>query len=138
MTRCWSPGGRDGNGLRLYAAGVGDFTIWHNPRCSKSRAARAILDEADVTFDERRYLYTPPTPAELEAVLDALGAEPWEITRLGEEAAKTLGLRTLPHDRAAWIAVLVAHPILIERPIVVSRDGRAVLARPPEVVRNLL
>ena len=57
---------------------------------------------------------------------------------MGEGVAKDLGLRDLPHDRAAWIEVMVANPILIERPIIVTADGRAVVGRPPEAVRDLL
>ena len=57
---------------------------------------------------------------------------------MGEDIAKELALRDLPHDRAAWVAVLVEHPILIERPILVTSDGRAVVGRPPEAVQQLL
>jgi arsenate reductase len=117
---------------------MADLTIWHNPRCSKSRTAHEILDEAGVAFEERRYLDDPPTAAELDDVLTALGKEPWEVARTGEAVAKELGLRDLPHDRARWIEVMVANPILIERPIVVTADGRAALGRPPEAVRDLL
>jgi arsenate reductase len=117
---------------------MADLTIWHNQRCSKSRSARDLLTEAGVAFEERRYLDEPPTPAELEQVLTALGREPWEITRMGEAVAKDLGLKDRPHDREDWIDLLVANPILIERPIVVRDDGRAVLGRPPEAVRDLL
>jgi arsenate reductase len=112
--------------------------LWHNPRCSKSRATKQILDDAGVTYQERRYLDDPPTVDELDIVLRALGREPWEITRLGEPVADELGLRTWPHDRARWIQAMVEHPILIERPILVMEDGRAVLGRPPEAVRELL
>ena len=116
---------------------MADLTIWHNQRCSKSRAALDILNDAGVPFDERRYLEAPPTAAELNEVLLALGREPWEIARMGEDVATALDLKALPHDRAAWIDVLVANPILIERPIIVTSDGRAVLGRPPEAVRAL-
>jgi arsenate reductase len=117
---------------------MGELTIWHNQRCSKSRSALDILTEAGVSFEERRYLEAPPTAAELDAVLAALGKEPWEIARMGESVAKELGLRDLPHDRARWIDVMVANPILIERPIVIASDGRAVVGRPPDAVRDLL
>jgi arsenate reductase len=117
---------------------MADLTIWHNQRCSKSRSAHDILTEAGVAFEERRYLDAPPTAAELDAVLTALGKEPWEIARLGEPVAKELGLRDLPHERAAWIDVMVANPILIERPIIITSDGRAVVGRPPEAVHDLL
>lgn len=111
--------------------------LWHNPRCTKSRQAKALLDDAGVTYAERRYLDAPPTAAELEAALDALGREPWEITRFREPIAKELGLKDAPHDRATWIATLVAHPILIERPIVVD-GGRAAVGRPTEAIAELL
>lgn len=117
---------------------MADLTIWHNPRCSKSRGAKEILDEAGAAYEERRYLDDPPTAEELDAVLTALGREPWEIARMGEDVAKQLNLRDEPHDRARWIELMVANPVLIERPIVVSADGRAVLGRPPENARELL
>ncbi len=117
---------------------MADLTIWHNQRCSKSRSAHDILTEAGVEFDERRYLEAPPTAAELDDVLTALGKEPWEIARMGEPLAKELGLRDLPHERDRWIDVMVANPILIERPIIVTADGRAVVGRPPEAVQSLL
>ena len=112
--------------------------LWHNPRCSKSRAAKAILDERAVAYEERRYLDDAPTAEELDRVLTALGKEPWEVARLAEPVAAELGLKRWEHDRARWIAAMVEHPILIERPILVSDDGRAVLGRPPEDVETLL
>jgi arsenate reductase (glutaredoxin) len=117
---------------------MADLTIWHNQRCSKSRSAKDILEEAGVDFEERRYLEAPPTAEELDEVLSALGKEPWDIARMGEEVAKELGLKDERHDRARWIDLMVANPILIERPIIVTRDGRAVVGRPPEAVRELL
>lgn len=112
--------------------------LWHNPRCSKSREAKGLLDARSVPYVERRYLEDPPDAETLDRVLGVLGAEPWEITRMGEDAAKALDLAHLPHDRDVWIAVLVANPILIERPILVADDGRAVVGRPPERVLGLL
>jgi arsenate reductase len=111
--------------------------LWHNPRCSKSRQALALLEDRGVEPVVRRYLDEPPTAAELDAALAALGKEPWEIARMGEDRAKELGLRDLAHDRDAWIAVLAANPILIERPIAIEGD-RARLGRPPEDVLELL
>lgn len=112
--------------------------LWHNPRCSKSRQAKAVLDERGVDYVERRYLDDAPTAAELDAVLTALGKEPWDITRMGEDVAKELDLRSKEHDRAAWIDVLVANPVLIERPILVTGDGRAAVGRPTEAIEALL
>ncbi|HLT17176.1 MAG TPA: arsenate reductase (glutaredoxin) [Acidimicrobiales bacterium] len=117
---------------------MADLTLWHNPRCSKSRGAKEILEEAGVDFEERRYLDDPPTAEELDRVLTALGKEPWEVARTGEAVAKELNLKELPHERDRWIEVMVANPVLIERPILVRADGRAVLGRPPENVRELL
>jgi arsenate reductase (glutaredoxin) len=112
--------------------------LWHNPRCSKSRAAKAILDERGVEHAERRYLEEPPTVDELDRVLTALGKEPWEVARTGEAVAEELGLAGWERDRQRWIEAMVANPILIERPILVADDGRAVLGRPPEAVEGLL
>lgn len=112
--------------------------LWHNPRCSKSRAAKEILDRHGAVYTERRYLDDPPDAATLERVLTALGKEPWDITRMGEERAVELGLRDRARDRREWVGLLVTNPVLIERPIVVGDDGRAVLGRPPEAVADLL
>jgi len=112
--------------------------LWHNPRCTKSRQAKELLDERGVDYTERRYLDRPPTAEELDAVLTAMGKEPWEVARLGESVADELGLKTAPKDRAAWIEAMVANPILIERPIVVTDDGRAAVGRPTEAIAELL
>jgi arsenate reductase (glutaredoxin) len=117
---------------------MADLTLWHNQRCSKSRGAKQLLDDAGVAYEERRYLDDPPSAAELDAVLTALGKEPWEVARMGEGVAKDLGLRDLPHDRARWVELMVANPVLIERPILVTADGRAVVGRPPEAIGSLL
>jgi len=117
---------------------MADLTLWHNQRCSKSRGAKQILDDAGVTYEERRYLDQPPTAAELDAVLTALGMEPWDLARMGEDLAKELRLRELPRDRGAWIKLMTANPVLIERPILVTSDGRAVVGRPPEAIEALL
>lgn len=112
--------------------------IWHNPRCSKSRAAMNAIDQAGLARTERRYVDQPPTAAELTDVLGRLGMAPWEIARTGDPLAKELGLADLPHDEAAWIDVLVANPSLIQRPIVLTDDGRAVVARDEESVASII
>lgn len=122
----------------VYDPAMADLTLWHNQRCSKSRGAKQILDDAGVAYEERRYLDQPPTADELDAVLSALGMEPWDLARMGEDVAKALRLRDEPHDRARWIGLMVANPALIERPILVTTDGRAVVGRPPEAVEALL
>jgi len=104
--------------------------IWHNPRCSKSRTAKKALDDQGVEYSERRYLDDAPTAAELAAVLDKMGAQPWDITRMGEPRAAELNLKTLPHDRDTWLAILAANPALIERPIIITAT-KAFVARGP-------
>ncbi|WP_018658568.1 ArsC/Spx/MgsR family protein [Actinomadura flavalba] len=111
--------------------------IWHNPRCSKSRAAKAAFDEAGVAYTERRYLDDPPTAEELDAVLTKAGVQPWDAARLTEPVARELGLKTLERDRATWLKILAEHPVLIQRPIVVT-GAAAVVARDPESVRAAL
>jgi arsenate reductase len=117
------------------------LTIWHNPRCSTCRKALGLITAAGIEPAVRHYLDDPPTPAELDAALADLGLEPWELVRMKEPLAAELGLATLPRDAAArgeWIAILSANPRLIERPVVLRDDGRAVLGRPPEKVTELL
>lgn len=119
----------------------GQIQLWHNPRCSKSRAAKTALDEAGVDYIERRYLEDAPGAEDLRTVLDQLGLEPWDITRTGEPEAKELGMagwsRT-PADREHWIETLASNPKLIQRPIVVTADGRAVVARDEQSIQSVL
>src|SRR5438128_13712 len=89
-----------------------DAEYWHNPRCSKSRQGKDLLDAAGSKYTERRYVDDAPSAKELDRVLTALGKEPWEIARMGEDVAKELGLKSMAHDRKKWIDVMVAHPIL--------------------------
>lgn len=113
-----------------------DVTVWHNARCSKSRGALALLEGRGVDVTVRRYLDDPPTRAELEALLAKLGVDdPREVVRTGEAVYREQGLRDA--DRDALLDAVVAHPILLERPVVVRGD-RAVVGRPPERVLELL
>jgi arsenate reductase (glutaredoxin) len=113
-----------------------DVTIWHNPRCSKSRGALALLTEHGVDPEVVRYLDAAPTRGELEDVLRMLGTDdPLVITRTGEARYKELGLAGA--GREALLDALAANPVLIERPIVIA-GGRAVVGRPPERVLDLL
>ncbi len=116
---------------------MAEFTIYHNPRCSKSRQTLALLEEAGIEPDVVLYLEHPPTANALKAVLAKLGKSPRELLRKGEEAYKALDLGRDDLTDKALIDAMVAHPKLIERPIVVRGD-RAVLGRPPENVRELL
>lgn len=110
--------------------------IYHNPRCSKSRSACALIAECQPTAEVVEYLKTPPTREELLSLLKKLGMKPSEIVRRGEDVFKQhFAGRTLTDEE--WLDALVSYPILIERPIVVRGD-RAVIARPPEKVLELL
>ena len=115
--------------------------IWINPACSKCRSALSILDEAGADYTVRRYLEDPPTEAELVAVLERLGLEPWDIARTGEKVAAELALKTWERTeatRSRWIKALAEHPILIQRPIITADDGPAVVARTEDAVRSVL
>lgn len=110
--------------------------IFHNTRCSKSRATLEILEEAGVQFEIIDYVKDPPTAEELAAVVKKLGMRPEEIVRKNEAAyQENYAGRTL--SDAQWIEAMVKHPILMERPIVV-KGNRAVIGRPPERVKELL
>ncbi|MFE3188084.1 arsenate reductase family protein [Nocardia sp. NPDC059240] len=114
--------------------------IWHNPKCSKSRTAKAVLDETGTDYTERRYLDNPPSAGEIRSALTKLGLEPWQITRTAEPEAKELGVSKwgkTPADRDRWIEALATHPRLIQRPIVFTADGRAFLARDDESLNEL-
>ena len=108
-------------------------TIWHNPRCSKSREALAILQEAGAEIEIVDYLHHPPSRDRLAALYARAGLTPREGLRSGEDAAKPL--RHASDD--AILDAMVANPILIERPLVETAMG-IVLGRPPEKVRDIL
>lgn len=114
------------------------LTFYHNPRCSKSRQALALLEERGVQPSVVRYLETPPDAGTLDRILTALGKEPRELMRKQEAPYKDLGLDDPGKSRASLIQAMVENPILIERPIAVAADGRAVVGRPPEAVLDLL
>jgi arsenate reductase len=110
--------------------------IWHNKNCSKSRGACDLLSVRGVEFETRDYIKNPPTRRELESVLAMMGdPDPKVIVRMGEAEAKGLGLKDASRDEI--LEALVAHPKLIERPIVISGEGKAVVGRPPELVLDL-
>lgn len=109
---------------------------WHNPRCSKSRAGLALLQDRGAQVTPRLYLKQPPTVAELRAVKSALGLPAIEMMRTGEAAFKDLGLDP-DSDEETLLAAMAEHPILIERPIGI-RGGTAVIGRPPEALLGLL
>lgn len=105
--------------------------MWFNPRCSKCRIAKEALDEAGLTYDLRYYLEEPPSAPELQEVLRQLALEPWEICRTADAPKLEV---TLPAARDGayreeWISLLVSHPQLIQRPLIVTDDGTAYVAR---------
>jgi arsenate reductase len=110
--------------------------LLHNPRCSKSRAAKALLDERGVAYRERRYLDDPLSLDELRALAAQLDAEPSRWVRSGEDAWTEAGLSPAS-SLDAVLRAIAAHPILLERPIFVRAD-RAVVGRPPERILDLL
>ena len=112
------------------------ITVYHNPKCSKSRATLELVEQHGDDLKVIEYLRTPPSAKELEALLAKLGLEPEQLVRKGEDVyKKDYAGKTL--SRAQWIEAMVRHPVLIERPIVVAGD-RAVIGRPPENVLTLL
>ena len=111
--------------------------IYHNNRCSKSRATLALLEERGSKVEVINYLGTPPNASELAVLLKQLGMTPRELLRSGEAEYQSLGLGDPALDDATLIAAMVAHPKLIERPIVVA-NGKAALGRPPEAVLAIL
>jgi arsenate reductase len=112
-------------------------TLYHNPRCSKSRQALALLEEEGIIPTIVKYLETPPTPAALSDLLDMLGLEPRGLMRKGEAEYTELNLANPDLTREQLIQAMVTHPRLIERPIMI-KDGQAIIGRPPEKVLDLL
>jgi arsenate reductase (glutaredoxin) len=110
--------------------------IYHNPGCSKSRWACALIVESGIAAEVVEYLQAPPTKEELRALLKKLCMKPAELVRQGEAVFKDhYAGRTLTDEE--WLDAMLAHPILIERPIVVN-GNKAVVARPPEKLLELL
>ncbi|WP_312226178.1 arsenate reductase (glutaredoxin) [Stutzerimonas nitrititolerans] len=114
-----------------------ELTLYHNPRCSKSRSALELLEGRGLTPTIIRYLETPPTAAELQDVLNKLGIAPRQLLRTGEDEYKQLDLADSDLSDEQLIEAMVAHPRLIERPILVAGD-RATVGRPPEKVLEIL
>jgi arsenate reductase len=112
-------------------------TIWHNPRCGKSRQTLALLQEKGVTPIIREYLKQPPSKAEVETLLDMVGGEPAALIRDGEAEFKALGKKKAEMSKADVAKAIAAHPILLQRPIVVA-GNKAAIGRPPEAVLPLL
>lgn len=112
-------------------------TIYHNPRCSKSRATLQLLQDQGVTPTIVEYLKTPPSAEQLDEILKKLGIEPRDLMRKGESEYKQAGLDNQDLDRNALIQGMVQNPKVIERPIVLAND-KAAVGRPPENVLSIL
>ncbi|MFC5698140.1 arsenate reductase (glutaredoxin) [Pseudomonas sp. GCM10022186] len=114
-----------------------ELTLYHNPRCSKSRGALELLEARGLAPTIVRYLETPPNAAELRDLLAKLGLSARQLLRTGEDEYKALNLDDAGLSEEQLIAAMVAHPRLIERPILIAGD-KAVVGRPPEKVLEIL
>ncbi len=112
-------------------------TIWHNPRCSKSRQTLALLRGRGSEPGIVEYLKTPPPADEIEAVLVKLDMEPRDLMRRKEAAYREAGLDDPALGRRALVEAMAAYPVLIERPVVLA-NGKAALGRPPERALEIL
>lgn len=118
-----------------------EITIYHNPRCSKSRQTLEILEQHLAATGSRpiiiEYLQSPPTHQQLDSILRGLEMQPRELIRTGETEYRENGLDDPSLTRNQLIAAMIEHPVLIERPIVVAGDQFAI-GRPPEAVTVIL
>ncbi len=112
------------------------LTILHNPRCTKSRQALALIEARGFKPRIIEYLKNPPRVREFRALLGLLGLSPRELLRRKESIYKELGLDDPKYSEDELIGIMLKHPILIERPIV-SYRGKAVIGRPPEAIAAL-
>lgn len=112
------------------------ITLWHNPRCSKSRQTLALIEQAEVDVTIRHYLDDAPTKAELLAASKALGLRPIDMMRTGETKFKGLNLSKTSSD-GDLIQAMAEFPVLIERPIAFNGTA-AIIGRPPEAITPLL
>ena len=114
-----------------------NVTILHNPRCSKSRAALALLQERGIEPEIVPYLDRPPSVNELKQICRQLGVRARDLIRSGEPEYAMLGLENPDLDESQLLDALHSHPALLQRPIVLA-NGRAAIGRPPEAVLGIL
>lgn len=114
-----------------------DLTLYHNPRCSKSRAALELLEARGLTPNIVRYLETPPSVEQLRELLSKLGLPARQLLRSGEDEYKALNLADASISEEQLLSAMAAHPKLIERPILIA-GARAVIGRPSEKLLELL
>jgi len=111
--------------------------ILHNPRCSKSRQTLALIEEKGISPEIVEYLKSPPSKTELKEIIQQLGLKPRDLMRKGESEYKENNLADASLTDEELIDAMIAHPKLIERPIVL-KEGQARLGRPPEAVLEIL
>ena len=116
---------------------MNNFTIYHNPRCSKSRQTLELLKENNIEPEIILYLENPPSEKKLTELIDLLGINPRDLLRKGEEEYKTHNLRDESLKGKDVIKIMSENPKLIERPIVISKN-KAIIGRPPENVLILI
>ncbi len=116
---------------------ITEVRIYHNPRCSKSHQALALLQARHIEPHIIEYLKTPPSLEELNTLLELLSLEPRDIIRSGEAEYANAGLDDANLDKTALFQAIVRYPKLLQRPIVVA-NGKAVIGRPPEKVLEIL
>jgi len=114
-----------------------DLTLYHNPRCSKSRGALELLEARGLTPTVVRYLDTPLNTAQLKTLLGQLNISARQLLRTGEDEYKALNLADSTLSDSQLIEAMAAHPKLIERPILVA-GAKAVIGRPPEKILEIL
>lgn len=112
--------------------------IWLNPACSKCRTADRALQDAGIRADVRRYLEEPPTAAEVSAVVDRLGIEPWHLARPKEAREEGIDLPRDAEHRTAWCEALAAHPRAIQRPVLTASDGTTVIGRDADALATVI
>lgn len=113
-----------------------NIQIWHNPKCSKSRAAMQLLENKSIDANVVKYLEQTPTKEQLKDVLSKLKISAKELLRTSEDIYKELNLKDI-NDEETLIEIMTKNPILIERPIIIKGD-KAVIARPIENLEDLL
>lgn len=113
------------------------LTIWHNPRCTKSRLTLQLLEEKGLNPSVVKYLETPPSVADIKSALTKLDISPRELMRKGEALYKELGLHSNTQSDSELISIMHQNPILIERPVVINGE-HAAIGRPPENVLEIL
>lgn len=112
--------------------------LWINPACNKCRTAKKALDDAGISYVERRYLDDVPTAAELAEVLDRMGLEPWDVARPAETREAGIAFPRDAAHRSDWLAAMVAAPRTIQRPIITADDGTTRIVRDETTLQTVI